>query len=102
VDAIDRSLSADDAVDVSPRFVENVMAEVRAAARPATPPVFAWRWFALKLATGLSLAFALVVLATAIDVPLFAPVAAYLIGAGAILLAVLVAVRLPRFSIDAG
>ena len=95
MDEIDRALLTDSRLDVSPRLLANVMADVRAIARPARP-AFPWHEFTLTLAVRAGFAAAAAVVFTEVDVSVFLPVARELAGAGAILGASLVAIHRPR------
>jgi hypothetical protein len=100
VDAIERSLVADDAVSVSPYFAHRVMAEVRAVAAMPPRPAFVWKWLLLKLATYLSLAVAALVVMTSIEPARMAPVGIYLMTAAAATMTALAVMRLRQMSGD--
>jgi hypothetical protein len=81
-DEIDRSLSTDESIRASSRLLPNVMAGVRAIARPA-PPTFPWHEFSFTLASHSSFAAAAGILCIYIDPTVFVPVARELMVAGA-------------------
>ena len=94
MDEIDRSLLTDEHVNVSPRLLAHVMAEVRAIAQPIRPR-FPWYEFSLRVASYAGFVAAGAAVFVYVDPSVFRPVAAELFGAGAILVTALVAVRLP-------
>lgn len=100
MDEIDRVLLHDDKVRVSARFAENVMAEIRAEARPV-PSAFPWRDVLVKSAAVAALAVTAITMSAYMDLTAFAPVARELTGAGALLAGGLAAIYLPRLSADA-
>jgi hypothetical protein len=101
VDEIDRSLLTEVPLGVPPRFAWNVMAEVRAVARPARPR-FPWQQLSLKLASYAGYACAAAIVFRYADAPVFVPVTRELFLTGSILAVTLAAIRLPHFLSEAG